>query len=196
MRENIVKKHGLTLIEVLVAINLASALFLILSLSLNQSLRAVDRGKAEGQVMAELIGIKNILWHELFNIYHEGEKRTFFQGDENSLSFLTFTPLQGLVPGGIGVVEFRYEDGKIFTKQRPFTKEEDIRDLEDIEPICLLENVDTFKITYLADIKGLWDRFDWEDHWKNRLPLAIKAEIKKGHHTTTIWVPLLKSKFQ
>lgn len=189
------RSKGLTLIEVLVAINLASALFLILVLSLNQSLRAVDKGKAEGQVMAELIGLKNILGHELLNIYHEEKRPVFFQGDENSLSFLTYTPLQGLVPGGIGIVKFWYEDGKIFTKQRPFMKEEDIKDLEDIEPICLLRNVDTFKISYLAAIKGLWDRFDWEDHWENGLPLAIRAEIKKGHHDTTIWIPLLNSKY-
>ncbi len=188
------KNKGLTLIEVLVAINLASALLLILALSLNQSLRAVGRGKVEGQAMAELMGVKNILWHELLNIYKK-DKPVFFQGDKDSLSFLTYTPLQGLVPGGIGVVKFWYEDGKIFTQQRPFTSQEDIEDLENTKPVCLLENIDAFNISYLADIEGLWDRFNWEDHWENRLPLAIKAEIKKGHYTTRIWVPLSKSKY-
>lgn len=184
------KDKGLTLIEVLVAISLASALFLILSLSLNQSLRAVGKGKAKGEAMAELLGVKNILWHELLNIY-KGNKGRFFKGDERSISFLTYTPLQGLVPGGIGIVKFWYEDGKIFTKQRPFTRNEDIGNLEDIEPICLLEDVDTFEINYLVNIEGLWNRLDWESRFENKLPLAVKVKIKRGHYNTIVWVPIL-----
>lgn len=119
--------------------------------------------------------VNNMINSQFENIYNI-DRRNFFEGDENSFSFVTRD--SGTFIPGTTQVFYSYEDDKFTVCFKPVKNFNDLlRKIDDFEDdSCLnLESVKNAKFNYL--IKQGED-YEWKDAVKDRIPSAVLMEIE------------------
>ena len=177
---------GFTLIEVLIALTLLSIMVVLLFTSLKICADSWEKGETKITAVNEIAVVYNFFQHHLatakplFNTSATGEKSFSFQGNSQSMQFVSAFPASA---GKLGLqlfsVSLLEEDNDQFINVAlvPF-----INLAEDENPskeeVTLIKHVNEFKLSYFGSEDGMTGG-SWNEEWVNKtvLPSLIKINI-------------------
>lgn len=177
---------GFTLIEVLIALTLLSIMVVLLFTSLKICADSWEKGETKITAVNEIAVVYNFFQHHLatakplFNTSATGEKSFSFQGNSQSMQFVSAFPASA---GKLGLqlfsVSLLEEDNDQFINVAlvPF-----INLAEDENPskeeVTLIKHVSEFKLSYFGSEDGMTEG-SWNEEWVNKtvLPSLIKINI-------------------
>ena len=177
---------GFTLIEVLIALTLLSIMVVLLFTSLKICADSWEKGETKITAVNEIAVVYNFFQHHLatakplFNTSATGEKSFSFQGNSQSMQFVSAFPASA---GKLGLqlfsVSLLEEDNDQFINVAlvPF-----INLAEDENPskeeVTLIKHVNEFKLSYFGSEDGMTEG-SWNEEWVNKtvLPSLIKINI-------------------
>lgn len=178
--------RGFTLIEVLLAMTLLSIMLALLFASLKICANSWERGEQKIFEVGETAGVVNffqrhlVMARPLWNDFTKEERRLAFQGDSQSLQFVSAFPASA---GRAGLQLFNVRllnenrDNVIKVSIVPFYP---VADGEDWfgEDETLIKHVAGFSIAYYGQEEGDSES-RWQDRWQDReqLPKLVKINI-------------------
>ena len=178
---------GFTLIEVLIALTLLSIMVVLLFTSLKICADSWEKGENKINAVNEIAVVYNFFQHHLatakplFNTTATGEKSFSFQGNSQSMQFLSAFPASA---GKLGLQLFSVtlleddSDQYINVALVPF-----ISLAEDEKPskeeVTLIKHVSEFKLSYFGSEDGLTEG-SWNEEWVDKavLPSLVKINIR------------------
>lgn len=180
------KQFGFTLIEVMLAMTLLSIMMALLFASLKISAESWNKGEAKIAEVNEKAVVYQFFKRHLPSIrplwddFTDDERRFSFQGERDKLQFASVFPASAGRKGFqlFEIVFDRADEGIIKVILTPFYPALDEQQWPQ-EEVILLENVETFKISYFGkeeiDSEGAW-----VDQWgeKEHLPALVKIKIE------------------
>lgn len=177
------KRHGFTLLEVMLAMSLLSVMVVLLFASLRIAAESWDAGENKIAQVNE----KAVVYHffkrhlltalPLWDEFSSDERRFSFIGERDRLQFVSVFPASA-GRKGLHIFEVgpdKREQGVITVKLTPFYPTAENEEWE-AEEVVLLEHVDDFEITYFGQDP---DEGGWMDVWQDKevLPQLIKIKI-------------------
>ena len=177
---------GFTLIEVLIALTLLSIMVVLLFTSLKICADSWEKGETKITAVNEIAVVYNFFQHHLatakplFNTSATGEKSFSFQGNSQSMQFVSAFPASA---GKLGLqlfsVSLLEEDNDQFINVAlvPF-----INLAEDENPskeeVTLIKHVNEFKLSYFGSEDGMTEG-SWNEEWVDKavLPGLVKINI-------------------
>ena len=177
---------GFTLIEVIIALTLLSIMVVLLFTSLKICADSWEKGENKITAVNEIAVVYNFFQHHLatakplFNTTATGEKSFSFQGNSQSMQFVSAFPASAGKPGlQLFSVSLLEEDNDQFINVAlvPF-----INLAEDENPskeeVTLIKHVNEFTLSYFGSEDGMTEG-SWNEEWVNKtvLPSLIKINI-------------------
>ena len=179
------RNAGFTLIEVLLAMTLLSIMMVLLFSSLATGAESWNRGEHKiAEINKKAVAYQFFQRHlpsirPLWDNFSDDERHFSFQGDKESLKFVSVFPSSASRKGlQIFKIVFNKQDQQsISVKIMPFfptTKDGQWQE----EEVVLVDDVEALKLSYFGVDKGT-EEPNWLDQWqdKNSLPLLVKINI-------------------
>ncbi len=184
------KQQGFTLIEVMLAMTLLSIMVALLFGSLKISAESWNKGEAKIAEVNEKAVVYQFFKRHLPSIrplwddFSDDERRFSFQGEQDKLQFVSVFPASAGRKGFqlFEIVFDRADEGIIKVMLTPFYPALDEQPWQQ-EEVILLENVETFKISYFGK-EGFDSEAAWVGQWveKEYLPALVKIKIDIDNH--------------
>ena len=178
---------GFTLIEVLIALTLLSIMIVLLFTSLKICADSWEKGENKINNVNQIAVVYNFFQHHLatakplFTSATDGEKHLSFQGQTQSLQFVSSFPASA---GKLGLQLFSItlqdeaNEQTINVSLIPFVTSSEDDEASDKEEVTLINHVSSFKVAYFG-IQGVTGEGAWVDEWINKetLPTLVKINI-------------------
>jgi prepilin-type N-terminal cleavage/methylation domain-containing protein len=193
--------RGFTLLELLVAMVLVSAVTLIVGVALKLGIGAWERGVKEGETAQLCAAIPSLLGKQIRSLvkvdpFQAGGKRALpFCGQAHDLSFFTSYAPQGSSLQGLLRVTYVFdEDEKTLSiYEQVVTRKEDLKEelnpLSDVwnksfDPVSLAPNVVAFDLRYTANKNpDPKEESQWKEQWDCRSttrPAGVMVRFQVG----------------
>lgn len=181
-----IKKNtsGFTLIEVLIGLTLISVMLVLLFASLRIGVKSWNKGESKIIEVGEMASVHNFFYNHLssalplWNDFDERNRSFSFQGDEESLQFVSTLPASS---GRLGLQVFNIKliDKAIIVAIKPFYLSTEGAEWK-IDDVTLIENIKTLTISYFGANRKK-QQPQWQSQWTyNHLPELIKIEIESN----------------
>lgn len=178
---------GFTLIEVLIALTLLSIMIVLLFTSLKICADSWEKGENKINNVNQIAVVYNFFQHHLatakplFTNTPAGEKRFSFQGQAQSLQFVSSFPASA---GKLGLQLFSINlqeednDQAINVSLIPFVTLSEDEEPGNKEEVTLINHVSSFKVAYFG-AESATGEGTWFDEWidKETLPKLVKINI-------------------
>ena len=183
------KEQGFTLLEVLVALIISSILVVAAAAFLRSNMTLQQRVNRVTTRLGKRAAVVYLLFKQLQNIPPEAPgTREVFQGESDTMRFISWIPATGRFFPGIFGVEYKVEDGNLYERDLPLMDKDDVRDF-------VRKKIPEDKLKWHLLIKGVKgfsyaSRGRWVDRWiRLGLPDAVKIEGENG-----ITIPVFNTK--
>lgn len=199
MRKTIAKKQqasrGFTLLEVLIAVALVSAIFVIVAGALQFSVRAWRASNASITATQDVAFAQSIMRQSLEDAYPRlaGAGAVEFTGAAESVRFIGQTPnaLNAPARAYIDISAEETENGAengiaIVIAFRPEFTSDTVRE-------TLIDGLSNVSFSYLPPRRDGAPEPEWSDHWTGaaRLPALIKVDARFPEGDRRAWPPLI-----
>jgi prepilin-type N-terminal cleavage/methylation domain-containing protein len=196
------RREGFTLLEIMVAIVLVSALTLMAAMALRMTMSAWERGEREGEGAQLRATVPALLEAQLRYLVKTasfsltgGNIRLPFYGTDHSLSFFTsYAPMGSAFQGLLRVsYVFSKEDKTLLFYQQVITNQKDFEDLssalaEDgntgVKPLSTIKGIGAFDLLYGAGRTIDFERMSqWKEDWNTNHsspPSYVRIEFAEG----------------
>jgi general secretion pathway protein J len=178
---------GFTLIEVLIALTLLSIMVVLLFTTLKICADSWEKGENKINDVNQIAVVYNFFQHHLATAKPlstsnaEGEKTLSFQGQTQSLQFVSSFPASA---GKLGLQLFTIKlleddnDQYIDVSLVPFATLSEDEEPAKKEEVTLISHVSTFKLSYFGS-EDIVSEGAWADEWVNKetLPKLVKINI-------------------
>jgi len=176
---------GFTLIEVIIALTLLSIMVVLLFTSLKICADSWEKGENKINAVNEIAVVYNFFQHHLatakplFNTTATGEKSFSFQGNSQSMQFVSaFLASAGKLGLQLFSVTLLEEDNDQFINVAlvPFISLEENK--KPSEEVTLIKHVSEFKLSYFGSEDGMTEG-SWNEEWVDKavLPGLVKINI-------------------
>jgi general secretion pathway protein J len=184
------KSAGFTLIELVLAMALLSAMMLLMYSGLSFSLRSWDAGESNGRRTADRRIGENFLRRELAELFPMRWKdpmavKVAFLGEPEKLKFVSSRPA-GITQGGLSLVGIEVESGGsprerhlVMRRAMPDDEAKDFGPLEKAERTVLIEDVESVKFDYFGTENDFTEP-KWFETWPypDRIPRMVRLRIR------------------
>jgi prepilin-type N-terminal cleavage/methylation domain-containing protein len=196
------RQEGFTLLEIMVAIVLVSALTLIAAVALRMTMTAWERGEREGEEAQLRAMLPSILETQLQYLVRTasfsptgGDIPLPFYGSEHSLAFFTsYAPMGSALQGLLQVsYVFMKSDKTLLFYQRVITTQRDFEDSlgslaenrrKDTQPVSTIHGITAFDLLYAIGNKIDFEKMSqWKDEWNTEHsipPTYVRIEFAEG----------------
>lgn len=181
--------RGFTLLEVLIGMSLLGIMMVLLFGSLRVCVQNWDAGETKIADVSQSMVIRNFFINHLQSLLplqndFTEEKSFSFQGDINSLQFVSSMPASagrlGLQLFTVALDQAKREGGNITVATQPFFPVDDNQGWK-VEEITILKQVKKLKFSYFGvDPQKPQEPATWTDTWLKQTtsPLLVKVEIE------------------
>jgi general secretion pathway protein J len=184
---------GFTLLELVIALTLTSALVLVLYTSLRITLKGIQRGQATSEDFQEVRIGQTILERSICSIVRgSAGKRTYFFGSSQEMRFFTLVPLEAYNLGG--VYHWRLLVGQDETGQKVLAVEQTKnlnwqRDPEGVEERhIIMRHITSAQFFYG---RGDAETSTWDAEKDGKLPSWVKIQVNlAGQAPLVFLVPI------
>jgi general secretion pathway protein J len=186
---------GFTLIEVMISFTILGLILLIVFGVFRLGLSAWEKGESiqeeyqQVRIISQLISrqVKSIVPYKIKTPKAEGDYLAF-QGEANSLKFVSALPLRGGRPEGLVYVMYEYKEGGeeggrfVFYEQRVLNKDLMEENPKEEQAVPLLEGISEMHFEYYQEEDpdkgqaGGW-LTEWDAKEKRELPRALRMTL-------------------
>jgi general secretion pathway protein J len=181
---------GFTLLELVVALTLTSALVLVIYSSLRITLKGMERGRAMAEYFQEIRVGQTILERSISSIVRESAgKQLYFLGRSQEMRFLTLVPLEAYNLGG--VYHWRLLVGQDERGQKVLAVEQTKnvnwqRDPEGVEVRqIIMRHIASAQFFYG---RGKAETSNWDAEKEGKLPSWVKVQINFMDQTPLVFL--------
>jgi hypothetical protein len=184
---------GFTLLELVIALTLTSALVLVIHSSLRITLKGMERGQATSEYFQEIRVGQTILERSIVSIVRgSAGKRPYFLGTSQEMRFFTLVPLEAYNLGG--VYHWRLLVGQDETGQKVLAVEQTKnvnwqRDPQGVEIRQIIMRHITSAHFYYG--RGEAETSTWDAEEEGKLPSWVKIQINfRGQTPLVFLIPI------
>jgi general secretion pathway protein J len=185
--------NGFTLLELIIAMALTSALVLVIYSSLRITLRAMERSQSTAEYLQEVRVGQAILDRSISSIIlGSAGRRRYFVGNSQEMRFFTLMPLEAYTPGGI--YHWRLLVGQDEAGQKVLAVEQTKnvnwrRDPEGVEiRQIIMQHITSAQFSYG---RGDAETSDWDADKEGKLPSWVKIQVNsKGLKPLVFLIPI------
>lgn len=206
-------EKAFTLLELVIALSIATTLILIVSLSIRMGIIHMEKGNSRLDDKYRESSAFQFMSHQISSIRNESNsKDVIFSGNSDRIMFVT--PLSLEKRYGLGLISAVYynetdENGiKLNYKEKRFIPDEDTSKFKDpsngmfqnVDEVMVFEGCDDIIFQFLEAFENKNDNVDvpisanqkWKDTWiENKLPTAIKVTMSKNGQVREIIAPIM-----
>ena len=175
---NVIKKkeQGFTLLELLISLTILTMVTVIIGAGLRLAMNAWEKGDIETDETQRLRILSSMFSQQLksvfpFTIEIDSEQVIVFEGDKNSILFVTTT--DDILYGGLKWIRYDYKDRTLYYKEGLLPDKELIDNIEGDEEI-LDSEIGEVTFEYFVAHADEW-RESWD--FNDSLPDAVKIKI-------------------
>lgn len=170
------EKPGFTLLELILALSILSMVALIIGSGFRLGIKAWEKGESEARETQRLRALSGLISQSLksaypYNMKIEEEKVVVFEGDANSLLFVTsFVETRD---GGFKWVRYSYSDGSLVFTEGKLPDKNFLDKIEENEEV-IDSDIGEITFEYLPSFEE-----EWQESWDlgEVIPVAVRVKI-------------------
>ena len=170
------EKTGFTLLELILALTILSMVALIIGSGFRLGIKAWEKGESETRETQRLRALSGLISQNVksaypYNMKIEQEKVVVFEGDANSLLFVTsFVEPRD---GGFKWVRYSYSDGSLVFTEGKLPDKNFLDKIAENEEI-IDSDIGEITFEYLSSFEE-----EWQESWDSGegIPLAVRVKI-------------------